>query len=62
MITGIVIAAIIIGVGTWLRWVSRPAVISVRYVLDLNQNQAHPASTQTPAQTTRARLSAPGHA
>jgi hypothetical protein len=50
MITGIVIAATVIGVGTWLRWVSRPAVISVRYVLDLNQSQAHP--TQAPAQTT----------
>jgi hypothetical protein len=57
MIEGIAIAAIVIGVGTWLRWVSRPAVISVRYVLDLNQNQAHPAPAQAPAQTTtQARL------
>jgi hypothetical protein len=49
MITGIVIAAIVIGIGTWLRWVSRPAVVSIRYVLDLEQNKARPAQSHTPA-------------
>lgn len=55
MITGIVIAAIILGIGTWLRWVSRPASISIRYVLDLDQNQAHSGQPQTPVQATRGR-------
>ena len=49
MITGIVIAAIVIGIGTWLRWVSRPTVISIRYVLDLEQNTARPAQSHSPA-------------
>ena len=56
MITGLVIAAIVIGIGTWLRWVSRPAVISIRYVLDLEQNQPRTAQSQTPAQVGPGRL------
>ncbi|HEX4062960.1 MAG TPA: hypothetical protein VHY58_18240 [Streptosporangiaceae bacterium] len=56
MITGIVIAAIVIGIGTWLRWVSRPAVVSIRYVLDLEHNQAIPTQSQNPAQVGRGRL------
>jgi hypothetical protein len=51
MITGIVVAAIIIGIGTWLRWVSRPATISIKYVLDPSLDQAYPVSAQTPART-----------
>jgi len=61
MITGIVIAATIIGIGTWLRWVSRPAVVSIRYVLDLSQNQPLPARPASPARSpSRARTTAQG--
>jgi hypothetical protein len=56
MITGIVIAAIVIGIGTWLRWVSRPTVVSIRYVLDLEQSQPRPAQSPTPAQAGQRRL------
>jgi hypothetical protein len=66
MITGLVIAAIVIGIGTWLRWVSRPSVISVRYVLDIEPNQARTTQTHTPAQVGPGRLArstrAPLHA
>ena len=62
MITGLVIAAIVIGIGTWLRWVSRPSVISIRYVLDLEQNQARSSQTQTPAQVGPGRLVTSGRA
>jgi hypothetical protein len=52
MITGIVIAASVIGIGTWLRWVSRPATVSIRYVLDLDQHPHRSVPSQTSAQTT----------
>jgi hypothetical protein len=57
MITGIVIAAVLLGIGTWLRWVSRPATISIRYVLDLDQHQTHAGEPKTkiPVQATRGR-------
>ena len=58
MITGIVIAAIVIGIGTWLRWDSRPTVVSIRYVLDVEHKQAHPAQPQTPAGAGRSHLAA----
>jgi hypothetical protein len=51
MITGIVVTAIIIGIGTWLRWVSRPATISIKYVLDVNHDEAYPVSAQTPVRS-----------
>jgi hypothetical protein len=55
MITGIVIAAVLLGIGTWLRWVSRPATISIRYVLDLDQHQTHAGEPKIPVQATRGR-------
>jgi hypothetical protein len=57
MITGLIIAATAIGVGTWLRWVSRPPMISIRYVLDLRQTPPRPApSPGRPQGTAQGRL------
>jgi hypothetical protein len=58
MITGIVVAAIILGIGTWLRWVSRPATISIKYILDLDQKQGHSGQPQIPVQVPRGRMHA----
>jgi hypothetical protein len=45
-------------VGTWLRWVSRPAVFSIQYVLDPKQSGPASAATQGPAQAGQSRLTA----